>query len=126
VPPRQLNPQVKRELETVCLKCLEKEPGKCYGTALELAEDLRRFLALEPIAARPISRWEKAVKWARRKPAQAAVVVVSAVAAGMLLVGGLVFTTEVRTAWGGGEKTFGRAGPKGQGPGARLATKNRR
>jgi WD40 repeat protein len=72
VPPRRLNASIPPDLETICLKCLEKEPGKRYATASALAEDLRRYLAGEPIVARPVTRLERAVKWARRRPAIAA------------------------------------------------------
>jgi WD40 repeat protein len=72
VPPRRLNATIPRDLETICLKCLEKEPGKRYGGAAELGEDLRRFLTGEPIRARPVTRFERAVKWARRRPGIAA------------------------------------------------------
>jgi serine/threonine protein kinase len=81
VPPRRLQPGTPRDLETVCLKCLAKEPPKRYGTAEALADDLHRFLAGEPVAARPASRWERGVKWARRHPARAALLAVSAAAA---------------------------------------------
>src|SRR5262249_59211600 len=71
-PPRRLNDQIPRDLETICLHCLQKEPGKRYPTAGALAEDLRRFLAGEPVHARPIRAWERTLKWARRRPAVAA------------------------------------------------------
>jgi WD40 repeat protein len=72
VPPTRLNPKTPRDVETICLKCLAKEPAKRYTSALALAEDLRRFQANEPILARPAGVVEKAVKWAKRRPAVAA------------------------------------------------------
>jgi tetratricopeptide (TPR) repeat protein len=77
-----------RDLETICLKCLEKEPGRRYATALELAEDLRRHRSGEPILARPAGRWERLRKWARRRPSAAALIIVSAVAILALAGGG--------------------------------------
>lgn len=72
LPPRHLQHALPHDLDTICLKCLRKLPRQRYVTALELAEDLRRFRNGEPIHARPVSRLERAVKWARRKPALAA------------------------------------------------------
>jgi tetratricopeptide (TPR) repeat protein len=69
--PRRLQPGVPRDLATVCLKCLRKEPEKRYYSAQELADDLRRFREGEPVRARPTPRWERLWKWCRRRPAAA-------------------------------------------------------
>jgi WD40 repeat protein len=95
VPPRRLQPSVPQDLETICLKCLQKQPARRYSTALALAEDLRRFLSGEPIQARPVSSWERAHKWARRRPALAALALVSSLAALLLLTGGLLYQREL-------------------------------
>jgi serine/threonine protein kinase/tetratricopeptide (TPR) repeat protein len=78
VPPRRLQPLLERDLETICLKCLEKEPERRYESAEALADDLAAFLADEPIKARPTAWWERAFKWVRRRPSTAGLIAVSA------------------------------------------------
>jgi WD40 repeat protein len=80
VSPRSLVATVPADLETICLKCLRKDPGRRYASALALAEDLERFRAGEPIQARPVSTRERAGKWVRRHPWQAALFAVSCLA----------------------------------------------
>jgi peroxiredoxin len=78
--PRSLNPQLDKDIEIITLKCLEKAPQHRYGSAARLAEDLDRYLAGEPIQARPASVVERTVKWARRRPTAAALVAVCGLA----------------------------------------------
>ncbi len=85
--PSASNPTVDRDLETICLRCLEKLPGRRYGSAEALAEDLARWSSGRPIHARPVSNFERATKWARRHPARAAlflVIVFAALAIGLV------------------------------------------
>jgi hypothetical protein len=96
VSPRLLNPKVNRDLETVCLKCLEKAPGRRYESARHLADDLRRYLAGEPIRARPISRAERLWRWCRRRPGWAALIAVSVLSAVLLIGGGVWFNRRLR------------------------------
>ncbi len=89
VPPARLNPKVPRDLETICLKCLHKDPERRYADAGALAEDVRRFLEGRPIRARRISPLEYAWRWCRRNPAGAALAVTVLVLVGLSVGGAL-------------------------------------
>jgi eukaryotic-like serine/threonine-protein kinase len=91
VPPGRLRGRLPRDLETICLKCLHKEPRQRYGSAQELADDLRRFLAGEPVRARPVSALGRLGRWCRRKPAWAALSLVSAAAVALAVAGAVGF-----------------------------------
>ena len=86
VPPSRVQPRIARDLETICLKCLQKDLQKRYGTAQELADDLRRYLDDRPIRARRTPLWERTVKWVRRYPTRAAVIATAA----LVLIAALV------------------------------------
>jgi tRNA A-37 threonylcarbamoyl transferase component Bud32/tetratricopeptide (TPR) repeat protein len=77
VHPRKIRPEIDRDLATICLKCMEKDPEKRYATAQSVADDLARYLRGEPILARPIGYLERTWRWGRRKPASAAAICVS-------------------------------------------------
>src|SRR5262249_43823957 len=82
-PPRRLRREVPGDLETICLKCLEKDPRRRYASARALADDLNCYLSGRPIAARPVPAWERAIKWASRQPFR--LVAEAALAAALLL-----------------------------------------
>jgi WD40 repeat protein/predicted Ser/Thr protein kinase len=98
-PPRRLNPKVERDLETICLKCLQKDPARRYESARALAKDLRRYLEGRPITARRVSLPERGWKWVRRQPVLAALV-----AAVVLLV--LVAVFGIGSEWSRTEKAL--------------------
>ena len=91
---RRLNDNIPRDLETICQKCLQKESGKRYQTAEDLADDLRRYLRGEPIQARPISRPARAWRWCKRNPVVAALTTLIALSMMIGIVVSLSFATE--------------------------------
>jgi eukaryotic-like serine/threonine-protein kinase len=137
-PPTRLNAKVPRDLETICLMCLQKEPKRRYSSAAGLGEDLGRFSRGEPIAARPVGLIERAFKWMRRHPARTVTSFAGLTISVALLVGvwwiisGRTLVTHAfendlldarsalrRSDWGGArsalERARGRIGPDGYG-----------
>jgi serine/threonine protein kinase/WD40 repeat protein len=107
--PRQRDGNIPRDLETIVLKAIDKEPGRRFQTAGEMAADLRRYLAGEPLQARRTGPWERVVKWARRRPAVAALLAVSAAALLTTLVGGLIYNARLEKALGQAEANLDKA-----------------
>jgi len=93
--PRSLRDSIPVDLETICLKCLEKNPQRRYPSAHQLAADLRRYLNGEPISARPVGFWERAIKWSRRNPGWATVVAGAALAVAGVIGGGAFHTLQL-------------------------------
>jgi serine/threonine protein kinase/WD40 repeat protein/tetratricopeptide (TPR) repeat protein len=99
-PPRKLDPRIPRDLETVVLKCLAKDPAERYATPEALAEDLRRFLADRPIQARRVSDAERLWRWCRRNPAVATLLAAVALLLTVTAVGGVVMSLKLNGALG--------------------------
>jgi serine/threonine-protein kinase len=97
-PPGKANARVDQDLQTICLKCLEKEAGRRYGSAEALAQDLERWLAGEPIRARRIGIWQRAGKWVKRRPAVATLLGLLAAAVLGLLIGTFWHNAQLRAA----------------------------
>ena len=119
IPPSQFQPKVPRDLETICLKCLQKDPAKRYATAADLGEDLRRFLANESILARPVSRAESLWRWCLRNPRVAAL---SGVVAVLMVAWAATSTFLYRRALSGEQAA--RANAKTASQNAALAERN--
>jgi tetratricopeptide (TPR) repeat protein len=99
VRPRHLQPRVPRDLETICLKCLQKDPRRRYASAEILARDLQRFLNGQPIQARRVRFWERAAKWMRRRPAAAALVGILLALGLALPIAGWQYYAELGRRW---------------------------
>jgi WD40 repeat protein len=109
LPPSRLQPGVPRDLTTICLKCLEKDPHRRYPSAAALADDLERYLARRPIRARPAGAVERSWKWARRQPALAALLLLVALVAFLGLPVVTWLWIDARRGWDQAEQQRGTA-----------------
>ena len=99
LPPRQFDPRLSQDLETICLKCLQKDPAKRYATAGEMADDLQRFLEGRPILARPLNNLARSMRWCRRNPLPSAlgVLLVTALLSGTIVSAFFAFSASRQT-----------------------------
>ena len=95
--PRKLDPHIPRDLETIVLKAIAKEPGRRYATATAMAEDLRRFLADRPVEARRAAAWERVWRWVRRNPGLAVSTASAAVLLVVIAAGSVAWTARLGT-----------------------------
>lgn len=95
---RRLRPSIPRDLETICHRCLEREPARRYSSAASLEDDLENFLAGRPIIARPASRFERTMKWARRQPMTATLAALVVVGTIGMIAGAIDYQIELRSA----------------------------
>jgi tetratricopeptide (TPR) repeat protein len=109
VPLRLLLPRLPRDLETICMKCLHKDPARRYASAGELADDLGRFLSGEPIRARPVGRAERVVRWCRRNPLAASLTAALVLVLAAGFVGVTTFWVSARDQRDRAERNFERA-----------------
>jgi len=96
VPLRKVRPEVPRDLETICLKCLTKQPGRRYASAEDLSRDLRRFLNKEPIHARAVGPVERSIRFARKRPVLSVALSIAALALVVMAIGWAEFTRRLR------------------------------
>jgi WD40 repeat protein len=109
LPPGRLQPGTPRDLETICLKCLQKEPRRRYAGAQALADDLRRFQAGEPIAARPVGPLGRTWRWSRRNPGWAAMLASLAALVLIIIIGTTLGMARLQTALNTSERNLDRA-----------------
>ncbi len=122
--PRVLWPDIPRDLETICLKCLEKIPARRYESAEALRDELARFARGEPVIARPVSALEKLARWAKRRPGLAASLVLASVSLLALAIGGPLMAVRIERARRGAEASR-LAAEKAQGVAATEAATSR-